>query len=128
VSSNKVATILRLGATVEQWEDTKGTDFFTRWVGKMVVVSYDDDHYSVMLGELIVPLWTSTRSLINVYFTVRFHCGYIAYRAELQYLLFEMNVLLALMGEILQGFAAQERLWNKEAAEKVMRETETCFE
>ena len=49
--------------------------------------------------------------------TVRLDCGYVAYQAEFQYLLFKMNVLLALMGEILQAFAAQQTLWEDEAAE-----------
>ena len=38
-----------------------------------------------------------------------------------------MNVILALMGEILQGFAVQEQLWNKEVADKVAAMTETYF-
>ena len=38
-----------------------------------------------------------------------------------------MNLILALMGEILQGFAVQEQLWNKEVADKVAAMTETYF-
>ena len=42
--------------------------------------------------------------LLNVkYYTVSSDCRYIAYQAEFKYLLFEMTVLLALMGEILQA-------------------------
>jgi hypothetical protein len=59
---------------------------------------------------------------------VRFHYGHLKYRPEIHHLLFEINTLLALMGEILQHFALGPSIWTKEIAERVMKDAETYFE
>jgi hypothetical protein len=55
------------------------------------------------------------------------HCGFIAYRPDLQRLLQEINLILAIMGNIVTSIAGSQTVWNETVAQEVVTKAEGIF-
>jgi hypothetical protein len=90
-----------------KWDELAEGSFFREQVGKVIPIPIVNGHWSVML--------------------VRFDCGFIAYRPQLQHLLLELNTLLAMMSQILVDLAVQVPVWNKDSAIALAEQSKHIF-
>jgi len=120
VVSEQVSNFLRLRTlapfddSVITWRSLKSNgNFMLSQLGCTEIVLIGE-HWAVMLSKSTVVETCGSDSVSMLSLIVRFHCGLFAYRPDNQSLLTELNLLLALMGEILQLIAVKRERWDED--------------